>query len=587
MSSDMESKKATAQIEQETTPKDSRVPEGLRRSTRRTHAVMHSPNKACVAPNRPQKRTLETDKLEDGTPTKRSRLPKEQSSTRKHPIVLLSQVRPENQKTETDTLPAPKKNYKQNPEQVTELSEYELERLNNIKENAKFLASLKLLETASSLSSPPKKSNQTRGIKREKQTKVQQEPIKRRSMRLQRIDPSGAPLPSVIQQPEPILEEHPVKPPGPLEMVPTNLKKDCRSFEEFLKTWASISKENVRSLKKQPSEDLKRYMDNLKTMTLREEGVAKVVQNRIFSVAIHPSESRTIVAAGDKWGQVGLWDLADQSGDNGVYVFEPHSRPVSCMSFSPVNSAQLFSLSYDGTVRRGDVCHTVFDEVYRDEQDSFSAFDFLSADCSVLLVSQWDSCLSVVDCRTPGKSCEQKVFLNMRSARTISVHPVNRDLCVVAGAGDVCIFDVRKLKQKAQPVLSLAGHSKSVASAYFSPVTGNRILTTCADDYIRVYDSSSLSSAAPLLTALRHNNNTGRWLTRFRAVWDPKQESCFVVGSMARPRQIEVYNESGKLVHSFWDSEHLGSVCSINAMHPTRNLVVGGNSSGRLHVFHD
>ncbi|NP_001090070.1 WD repeat-containing protein 76 [Xenopus laevis] len=580
----MEEKKETAQMTQETTPKDSRVIEGVRRSSRRSHAEPHSPKKAYEVRDRRQKRSLERDQHEDGTPIKRARLPREQSSTRKHPIVLLSREIPE---YHTETMPTPKKNYKLIPEQVTELSEYEIERLNNIKENAKFLQSLKLLETASSLRSPPKKQNQTRGIKREKQTKVERQPIIRRSMRLQRIDPSGAPLPNVIQPPEPLLEEHPVKPPGPLEMVPTNLKGDCISVEEFLKTWASTSKESLRSLKKQPSKDFKRYTACLQTMTLREETVAKVVQNRIFSVAIHPSESRTIVAAGDKWGQIGLWDLADLSGNDGVYVFEPHSRPISCMSFSPVNSAQLFSLSYDGTVRCGDVCRSVFDEVYRDEQDSFSSFDYLSADCSVLIVSHWDSYLSVVDCRTPGTSCEQRASLNMRSARTTSVHPVNRDLCVVAGAGDVCIFDVRQLKKKAQPVLSLTGHSKSVASAYFSPVTGNRILTTCADDYIRVYDSSSLCSEAPLLTAFRHNNNTGRWLTRFRAVWDPKQESCFVVGSMARPRQIEVYNESGKLEHSFWDSEHLGSVCSINAMHPTRNLLVGGNSSGRLHVFHD
>lgn len=83
----------------------------------------------------------------------------------------------------------------------------------------------------------------------------------------------------------------------------------------------------------------------------------------------------------------------------------------------------------------------------------------------------------------------------------------------------------------------------------------------------------------------RHNNNTGRWLTRFRAVWDPKQEQCFVVGSMARPRQIEVFQDTGVLLHAFCSPECLGSVCSINAFHPTRNVLVGGNSSGRLHVF--
>lgn len=83
----------------------------------------------------------------------------------------------------------------------------------------------------------------------------------------------------------------------------------------------------------------------------------------------------------------------------------------------------------------------------------------------------------------------------------------------------------------------------------------------------------------------RHNNNTGRWLTRFRAIWDPKQEHCFLVGSMLQPRQIQVFQDTGTLLHSFCSGDYLTSVCSINVVHPSQNILVGGNSSGRLHVF--
>lgn len=34
-------------------------------------------------------------------------------------------------------------------------------------------------------------------------------------------------------------------------------------------------------------------------------------------------------------------------------------------------------------------------------------------------------------------------------------------------------------------MVSLTGHTKSVASAYFSPLTGNRVVTVCADDTLR------------------------------------------------------------------------------------------------------
>lgn len=44
-------------------------------------------------------------------------------------------------------------------------------------------------------------------------------------------------------------------------------------------------------------------------MKLTENRVAKVVKDRVFSAAFHPCSSTLLVAAGDKWGKVGLWKL--------------------------------------------------------------------------------------------------------------------------------------------------------------------------------------------------------------------------------------------------------------------------------------
>ncbi|XP_034638721.1 WD repeat-containing protein 76 isoform X1 [Trachemys scripta elegans] len=467
----------------------------------------------------------------------------------------------------------------------SQLSAYERKRLKNITENANFFASLKLLESAARLRKMATK-GQSHGIKRVKPKKTEAETVRRRSMRLQRVDPSGVPLPEIPAQPEPVIDEYPQLPPGPLPMVPANPSKSSESTDAFLETWTKISQINPNDTEKYMC-NLERYKASLSYMILSEDAVTKVVKNRIYSVAIHPSESRTLVAAGDKSGQIGLWDLNSKSED-GVYVFIPHSQPVSCMYFSPFNPVHLLSLSHDGTVRCGDVTRAVFEEVYRSEENSFSSFDFLADNASTLVVGQWDGDVAIVDRRTPGTSSELTANINSKTTRTVHVHPVNRQYFIAAGAVNVCIFDARYLKPNGnKPISFLSGHTKSVASAYFSPITGNRVVTTCADDTLRVYDTSSLSSMIPVLTAVRHNNNTGRWLTRFRAIWDPKQEDCFVVGSMARPRQIEIFQDTGEQLHSFYNVDYLGSVCSINAVHPTKNILVGGNSSGRLHVFKD
>lgn len=34
---------------------------------------------------------------------------------------------------------------------------------------------------------------------------------------------------------------------------------------------------------------------------------------------------------------------------------------------------------------------------------------------------------------------------------------------------------------------------------------------------------------------------TGRWLTKFQAVWDPKYNDFFACGSLQHPRQLEGY----------------------------------------------
>ncbi|NXK55449.1 WDR76 protein, partial [Chauna torquata] len=439
-----------------------------------------------------------------------------------------------------------------------QLSAYERKRLKNITENAKFFASLKLYESAARLHQIATK-GRSNVTKRAKPKKAEDETVRRRSMRLQRVEPSGVPMLEVPAQPA--ADEYPQVPAGPLPMVPENQMENSKLTEDLLTTWMRISEVMLVII----NDFWITYQYSLNSMVLGEDDVKKVVKNRICSMAIHPSESIIFVAAGDKYGQIGLWNVNCKT-EEGAHVFIPHNYSVNCMHFSPFNPAHLLSLSQD-TLRCGDVTRAVFDEICGSEEN-LSSFDFLEDNASTAIVGYWDGNVAVVDRRTPGTSLELSADIGFKITRTVHVHPVNKQYFIAAGSVDVCIYDVRHLKSDGnKPVSSLNGHTKSVASAYFSPVTGNRVVTVCADD------------------KLRHNNNTGRWLTRFRAIWDPKQEDCFVVGSLARPRQIEIFQDTGKLLHSFYNVDYLGSVCSINVVHPSKNVLVGGNSSGRLHVF--
>ncbi|KPP78952.1 WD repeat-containing protein 76-like [Scleropages formosus] len=432
------------------------------------------------------------------------------------------------------------------------LSIYELERLENIRQNQAFLSSINIAQATKALKQKP-----TKRVLKICQTK---NPVPvRKSMRLQKKE---AEVPVELPQ-EPVELTHLAgKPEGPIEMDPVNLEDGSKLPAGLLELWTECTVVSEKS-----RFDLKRVA--LKSMTLSGDRVTKVVKDRIFSAAFHPCTRHLLMAAGDKFGRVGLWDLGSVCGDSGVFLFEPHSRPVSCMAFSSTQPASLISLSYDGTIRSTNVEKAIFDEVYRSDE-SLNSFDFLSVDCSTMLVSTWDGDVLTVDRRTPGTSHVAVSTLDTRNLRCIHVHPVHKQYFVASESKDVHIYDVRSLKKKgSKPVSYLPGHSLSISCAYFSPETGNRVLTTCMDNKIS------------------HNVQTGRWLSKLRAVWDPKQEECFAVGSMARPRVMQVFHESGQLLHTFSDEENLSTVCSVVAFHPVRNALLGGNSSGRLHVFSD
>jgi WD40 repeat protein len=67
-------------------------------------------------------------------------------------------------------------------------------------------------------------------------------------------------------------------------------------------------------------------------------------------------------------------------------------------------------------------------------------------------------------------------------------------------------------------------------------------------------------------------------------MWDPKRDDVFVVGSMKRPRQVEVWGSNGSSM-AILTHELLNSVSSLNCFHPSENWIVGGNSSGRVFVW--
>ena len=151
------------------------------------------------------------------------------------------------------------------------------------------------------------------------------------------------------------------------------------------------------------------------------------------------------------------------------------------------------------------------------------------------------------------------------------------------------MFDIRKFKDsrnssKSPKALGTQIAGLSVSSAFFSP-SGKSLLTTSFANRLDLTEDAHLVKGNKTIKpthSIRHNNQTGRWLTTFQATWHPELD-IFCSGSMNKPRCMEIFDSKGKLLRAV-TGESLTSVMSRTCFHPsTKNLImVGGNSSGRV-----
>ena len=194
-----------------------------------------------------------------------------------------------------------------------------------------------------------------------------------------------------------------------------------------------------------------------------------------------------------------------------------------------------------------------------------------------------------------------------------SLHPNGNSL--ISGGLDniIALWDVRTLgnslqskRSKSPEPLAYYNCGRSINSVYFSPSGKYAVSTTMAnkldifedlhlvnsnDGSKKSSKTSSNNNAIQPKNSIRHDNMTGRWLTTFQAIFHP-QLDLFVVGSMSRPRCIELFDpastntsEHGRLIRTV-QGDGITAVVSRLAFHPRTDqlIVCGGNSSGRVTI---
>jgi WD40 repeat protein len=111
------------------------------------------------------------------------------------------------------------------------------------------------------------------------------------------------------------------------------------------------------------------FESKMASLTLKVEQTLKVLPDPISSLTVHPSRTAMLIAAGSKNGALALWNVNTIAGDwddSNVMVLHPHNNNVSSITFSSHNENNMYSCSWDGTVRLGDLRHQTFQLLHVD-----------------------------------------------------------------------------------------------------------------------------------------------------------------------------------------------------------------------------
>lgn len=202
-----------------------------------------------------------------------------------------------------------------------------------------------------------------------------------------------------------------------------------------------------------------------------------------------------------------------------------------------------------------------------------------------------------IDAREPGRAT-QRFSPHEKKVSSLSCIRGTPYFATASNDAVVAVWDARRLPSAtarvAKPLVALP-HGLTATSAFFS-ARGRRLVSTCNDNRIRVWDVDAEAAArgvgvAPLSAepsaSFYHDNHVGRWLTNFKTVFDPANDATLLIGAMGT-HHVQLYDAAaaGALI-GVLGSELLNAVPTLNAAHPDAHVpaIVSATASGRLFLW--
>ncbi|OBT53030.1 hypothetical protein VE04_07123 [Pseudogymnoascus sp. 24MN13] len=362
---------------------------------------------------------------------------------------------------------------------------------------------------------------------------------------------------------------------------------------------------DIKTTTDQELKSLREKMSGLELYKTWEPNDIKITPERIYSMGFHPTHDKPLIFAGDKIGNLGLFDASqkgevDDDGDQVegpvITAFKLHARTITSLLFPP-NHTELYSGSYDSSIRKLDLQKQVAVEAYAplsmDDDEAISAIDMNSNDPNLIYFSRLDGAFGRHDMRTQKDT--EIWYVSEKKVGGFSLHPLHPHLVATASLDRTLkIWDLRKSTGKGetrQPGL-LGEHTSRLSVSHAAWSSSGHVATSSYDDTIKIHSCTKAKTWGIGHTiseedmepsaVIRHNNQTGRWVTILKAQWQQRPDdgiAKFVIGNMNR--FVDIYTSEGEQLAQL-GGDGISAVPAAAEFHPTRNWVAGGTASGKL-----
>ncbi|KAK2802590.1 hypothetical protein FQN51_004383 [Onygenales sp. PD_10] len=379
-------------------------------------------------------------------------------------------------------------------------------------------------------------------------------------------------------------------------------------------------------IKKTTDKDLKAMrekMSGLKLWEPWEPNRIKITPERVYSMAFHPTEAKPLIFAGDKLGNLGIFDASqpppgevktegddeDEDPDPIITTIKPHSRTISAMFLHHSTPSKLYTASYDSSIRALDLEKSVATEAYAPtstaDDEPLSGVDMAPEDPHVLYFTTLEGFFGRHDTRVAsgaaaGSTSSTDLYqLSEKKIGGFSLCPSQPHLFSTASLDRFMrLWDIRKLSKKSPTPIGEHESKLSVSHAAFN--RAGQIATSSYDNTIKIHDfgpkgfqswkpnHTLAESDMNPTTTIRHNCQTGRWVTILRPQWQASPHSHthsgtiqrFCIGNMNR--FVDVYTAAGDQLAQLGGDGLITAVPAVAVMHPTVDWVVGGTASGKV-----